>query len=261
MGKKRAGAREHGGAKMPHVFEGDAVLTELLAAAGSPLTVRQVRERMKVGHGHGAPAAQLVAGLFESEPRFSSPDLALRLYGNLFGLWDSLTAPEPSEPVAKKGPTRGEPKREHLPAPAPIDQQGPLTEAFVEAAWRHVADLPQRDLERLMHRYENTQPELTEWVREEAGEAVVVHETADTLCFELWAFLEMARTKKLRTVLRSDLDAAREDAPKLDPALEAYLAEAIEEAKLDDDEALAPVDAERVGRIVRAAVNALSPGR
>ncbi len=258
MGKKRAGSKEHAHSAVPHHYEGEAVLGELLAVAGSELEVAEVKEQLRQAQAQKVPAAQAFPSLFAGEPHFPAPDLAMRLYANLFGLWDRLAAGGPVEPTQHAGPSRhAEEKREVAPKPAAI-AEGPVTEEFVEGAWRYLADLPQREMERLMHRYENTQPELSEWVRQEAGTPDVALENADTLSFELWAILELAFSeKKFRPVLMSELESSRPSPEKLEPALESYLTEALEEAKLDEKEPLLAGDSERIAPIVRAVVRTL----
>ena len=156
--------------EMDRTFEGDEVLAGLLGEARSSCDVAQVRRRFAEALARGQAAGEAIATLWEAEPRFASPSLARRVYSNLFGLWDSL-GPAPSP-----GPK--------APAPEPEwDGPGQLTPDFVEAAWRWLEDLPPKEMQRLLHRFENGQPELSEAVRFEAGESDDVLQTADTLAF------------------------------------------------------------------------------
>ena len=154
---------------------------------------------------------------------------------------------------------KGEPEKTPAPAPAPV--VGPLTDEFVEAASKHLAELPPRESERWLHRYENTQPELAEAVRLQAGDDAAVLESADTLSFELWAMLELAQPKRLRVALMDELAAALESVEAPLPALDRYLDACVAEAKSDPARRLTPEQAAKVARIARAVVRTLSRAR
>src|SRR5919204_5087327 len=87
---KRGESREP--LSIPHVYEGPEVVSALLARAGSPLGATEVAERFRAAHAAGADRSDAIPALFDAEPRFSSPDEARRLYGNLFALWDRIAA-------------------------------------------------------------------------------------------------------------------------------------------------------------------------
>lgn len=245
------------GAHLPRHYEGKGVLQALLQASGSELGAEAVAVRFgEVLARRGTPD-EAIPSLWAGEPRFASPDLALRAYGNLFGLWDRLAAGLPAEPgaVASEGQVA---ERAPAPRPDPLGE-GPLTEAFVESAWRHLADLSPRETERLAHRYENTQPDLFEFVRLEGGEDAAVVDNADTLVFELWAMLELARPDPGRRALRSsEIEAAKKRSDAPEPALARYIDEALTEAELDDERPLTPAQSGQVGLIARAAARALA---
>ncbi|MGI5861405.1 MAG: hypothetical protein ACOX6T_05025 [Myxococcales bacterium] len=240
---------------LPRVYEGEEVLADLLQAAGARLDVAAVKERLSAAQAKGEEPSAVFPRLFEGEPRFPAPEVALRLYANLFGLWDRLAAGGPVEPAAAAPESEAE--REPAPAPAPVGE-GEWSDEFVEAAWRYLADLPERELERLEHRYENTQSELAEAVRFEAGEAPVAVETADALAFEIWAMYGLARPKaKPRQVTMAELQNARESSEVPQPALDRYLVEVVGEAELDEEEPLAPEDAKVVLDLARAVARSL----
>ena len=229
----------------PRRYEGEDALAALLKDAGSPLSVDDVCALMHDAQAEDVGVDELFPELFDDEPRFSSPQAAQRLYANLFGLWDRI-AGKPGAPS---------PKREAAPAPELLE--GPLTDEFVDAAWKHLADLPLRESERWLHRWENTQPELTEALRVEAGEDDAVLDNADTLGFELWAMLELAQPQmRRRVVLLDEFQAALESSDAVEPALASYIDEAIEEAKLAEPP-LSDEQAEKVARMARAVVRAL----
>jgi hypothetical protein len=233
-------------AQLSRRYEGEDTLASLLKEAGSSLSVDEVCALMHDAQAEAVGADELFPELFfDDEPHFSSPEAAQRLYANLFGLWDR---------IAGKSRT-ATPKHEPATAPEPVE--GPLTDEFVEAAWRHLADLPLRESERWLHRWENTQPELTEALREQCADDGAVFENVDTLGFELWAMLDLAQPKKrLRPVLLDELQAALDASDAPEPALDGYIDEAIEEAKLADPP-LSDEQAQKVARLARAVVRAL----
>jgi hypothetical protein len=240
---------------LPRFYEGEEAFGALLAAAGSPLGVADVKERLRAAQKQGRAPSTVFPELFEGAPRFPSPDVALQFYANLFGLWDRLVSGGPVEP-AESGPV--EEKHEPAPAPEPI-AEGPLTEAFVEAAWRHLADLPARELDRLSHQFENSQSELTEMVSFEAGESEAAIETVETLLFELWAMLGLARPgASIPTVTVEELRRAQGESGNPEPALERYCVDSVAEAELDEETPLAHEDAEKVLELAGAAIRALA---
>ncbi len=250
MGKR---SRESG---LPREYEGEAILALLLEGAGSPLPVDEVKSRIEDAQGRKLPPAAVFPGFFEQEPRFASPDDALRLYSNLFGLWDRIAGGGPVEPVPTQPRKREKPPRAPRPAPPP---EGPLSEEFVDAAWRFLADLEPREHQKLLHRYENTQPELSELVRAEAAGAISTLETADTLSFELWAMFDLARPeRKQRPVSLKELKAALGEAETGEPALEKYIEQALAEAALEDENPLGPEEARQVRALARAVVRTLA---
>jgi hypothetical protein len=229
----------------PRRYEGEDALAALLKDAGSPLSVDDVCALMHDAQAEDVGVDELFPELFDDEPRFSTRQDAQRLYANLFGLWDRIAG-------KSEAPS---PIRELAPAPEPLE--GPLTDEFVEMAWRHLADLPLRESERWLHRWENTQPELTEALRVEAGEDDAVLDNADTLGFELWAMLELAQpNRRRRAVLFDEFREALGSSDAPEPVLGVYIDEAIEEAKLADPP-LSDEQAQKVARLARAVVRAL----
>jgi hypothetical protein len=247
-GRKRSKADES--AQLSRVYEGAQKLDERLAGAGSSLKASEVAELFRDAQAEGMGPEEAVPELFDEEPRFSTSDDAKRLYSNLLGLWDRVVANEPIEPAGRVA------DRDRPLTPAPAAIEGPLTDEFVEAAWKHLGDLPPRESERWLHRFENTQPELTEALRLEAGEDAAVLDNADTLAFELWAMLELARPGRHRAASLGEFRSAlgRPDSPE--PAMERYLEEAVEEARVEAG--LTEAQAQQVARIVRAVVRVLT---
>jgi len=254
MGRRAKGTMDEANPHLRRQYDGEAVLAELLAVSGSPINVEEVKSRIQEAQAEGEPAGELFPTFFEGEPRFPSPEVALLLYSNLFGLWDRIAAGGPVEPEPTlEGEERAEPQ-----PPPPHEGEGPLSDEFVEAAWRYLADLPERELQRWSDRYENTQPELSEHVRYRAGDSTAAVDTADTLAFELWAMLSMARPgTTLPPVSTRALEATEGQSEMLEPALEAYALDVIEEAQLEEEEPLAAEDAPRIATLVRAVIRTL----
>jgi hypothetical protein len=260
MSRRRKDEKKGAAAPLERLYEGEAVLAKLLADVGSLAKVGEAVELFRTAQAEGMEADEAIPDLFYEEPRFASADQARRLYSNLFGLWDQIAAGEPGAP--KAGRPEG---RVRAPAPAPEPISGTLTDDFVEAAFRHLADLPQRDAERWLHRWENTQPELTEALRLEAGDDEAVLENADTLAFEVWAMLELAQPARNRPALLGQFQEALDATDEPEPALARYVEEAVEEAvdesRLDGARPLSQEQAAKVRRIALAVVRSLAQVR
>lgn len=257
MPAKRGGPKREGigASRLPRAYEGRAALAGLLAQGGASMSADEVEQAIREAQAEGEPPGEVFDLLFEEEPRFPSPETAARLYGNLFGLWDRIAAGGEVEP-APRAAAPGEVTR--APAPKPTTER-PLPGEFVEAAWRHLADLSDKEIVRLGHRWENCQPELSEQVRLDAGESDVAVDTADTLAFELWAMLDLARGgARIRPVLREEYEAARVSHEIPEPTLDRYAEEAVHEARLDEREPLSEFDAERVAAVTRAVLRCLA---
>ncbi|MGC4117055.1 MAG: hypothetical protein QM765_21340 [Myxococcales bacterium] len=237
------------------VYEGEAVLQRLLKASGASVAVSEVIELFKSAQTGKVGPDEAFPDLFDDEPRFASAMDAKRLYDNLFGLWDRVAAGGPLEPQGRpEGKARAV-------APAPEPMSPPLSPEFVEAAWKHLVDLPAKDTERWLHKWVNTQPELTEALQLEAEGDLAVADAADTVTFEAWSMMELAQTTRIRPVLMSEFRAELESKDAPEPALDQYIEDALEEAGLDEEQPLAPEQAAKVSRLVRAAVRALAKAR
>ncbi len=158
----KGGDRPSGSPSFAGVYEGPEVLTALLAQAGSPYDAEEVAERFALARAEGDDRSEAIPALFEEEPRFPSPDEARRLSANLFGLWDRVAA---GLGAADDAPEVAQPRR----APAAAPDRGSLagdrlTPEFVEAMWKHVASLPEREARRLRDRFQNVQPDLAGWL-------------------------------------------------------------------------------------------------
>lgn len=219
--------------ELPLVYEGPEVLSALLARAGSPHDAAEVAERFQRAQAGGQERSDVVPALFPDEPRFESADAARRLYGNLFALWDRLAAGFTA--VDDAPALRSEPALGPSPGPPPLPPRGAahgdqLASQLVEAVWKHLAALSERERTRLRDRFEGAQPDLTAWLqaRPLPDEAAVA---AEDLAFEAWAMFDVAFGERLGKVEFSELRALEAEPPTLEarqPALAAYVAEALD---------------------------------
>jgi hypothetical protein len=240
-----------------HVYEGPEVVSELLRRAGSPHDAEEVAAAFRRAHEAGEPRSVVIPGLFPSEPRFDSPEAAQRLYANLFGLWDRVAAglgahddapevvPEPPEPppLPDRGSAEGD----------------TLDPDLVDAAWRHLAALAPRELQRRHDRFANAQPDLLAWL-----EATPLPESgglaAMDLAFESWAMFDQAFGDRLAAVDYRDLRELEKEPPTLEetqPALAAYVAEQLDNLA-DEDAAFGEPERAQVERALAATIAALT---
>ena len=235
-------------------YEGPEVLTELLAQAGSPHGADEVAEHFRTASAAGEPRSDVIPSLFPEEPRFDSPEAARRLYANLFGLWDRV--------AAGLGADADEPVLVETPPPAPergsVDGRV-LPQEFVEASWRFLAALPEREVSRLRDRFQNLQPDVDAWLGEvelpEVG-GVAAHD----LAFEAWVMFDRAFDERLGDVDWKDLRDLEAEPPALEslqPALAAYVAEQLENLQ-DEEPAFGAPERAQVEKVVAAAAAALT---
>ncbi len=240
------------------VYEGPELLSALLERAGSALSAPEVAQRFRAAIAAGEDRSDAIPALFEAEPRFASPDEARRLYGNLFALCDRLAA---GEDIAGEAP---EPDPEIAPAPAPplpprgASERAELAPELVEAVWKHLAALSERDRRRLEDRFENAQPDLAAWL-----DAAPLPESgalaAQDLAFETWAMFDVAFGDRLGAPAFNDLRALEAEPPPLEtsqPALAAYVTEALDLAQ-DEDPSFGAAERAQVERVVAAVAVAL----
>lgn len=234
-------------------FEGADTLDGLLSLAGANVDARQAAEAMAEAAAEGRSPAEVFPGFFDQEPRFPDPEIARRLYENLFGLWEAVKAGGRPEALLKgERPERVKPVRPEAPGGW---GEGP-EEAWVEAAWRYL-DADARARERLWHSFENRQDALLGWLD---GEDLTDdgYGVLRLLLSELSAMIELGT--------QSPLSAARVEGPPgsddagavpVPEALWAYATEALDEAEQDDEAPLSPGESERVKRLARAGLGAL----
>jgi hypothetical protein len=210
-------------------YEGPQVLDGLLARAGCPLVTAEVETRFQEAIAAGVDRSDAVPALFEKEPRFGSPDEARRLYANLFGLWSRVRAGHAAT---------GEPRPTPVPessGPPPVPERGSASgrevpHDVVEAVWRHLDAMPERDRRRARHRFEAAQPDLASWVDALPLPDVGAVAVAD-LVFECWAMLDTAFGDRLGAASWGDIRALAAEPPPLEheqPALGAYVAEVLD---------------------------------
>lgn len=247
--------REESEVGIPAIYEGPEVLSALLGRAGSPLLAEEVAERFAAAQRAGESRGEVIPGLFPAEPRFASPGDSRRLYGNLFGLWHRVAAglgPIDDAPEVAARPPPPAPERGTL-------QGDRLTDDQVEATWRYLASLPERERRRLHDRFENGQPHLSAWLDladlpETGGRA------AAELVFEAWAMFDQGFDERLGTPTFDEIQAVEAEPPPLEseqPALAAYVAEQLDNLT-DEDPAFGAAERAQVERVVAAASAALT---
>lgn len=238
-----------------HRFEGREVLQGLLELAGSPASVEEVLEAMRAAHAEGAPVQEVISALFEEEPRFPDPSYAQRLFQNLLGLWDLVVSGARIDLSAKERPPR--PKKVKPTPPEPFGNEGP-SEAFVEAAWRYMEDLDNRERNRFEHAFENRQDALL-GLLDEQGLTDEGYACARHLLFELFSMIELGWRPGVGRASRERLLKAPGDG--VPAALKAYAEEAVFEAEQDEQVPLSPDEGRKVREVVERGLAALWEAR
>jgi hypothetical protein len=259
MGRRRKGEPGSGGeAALPSVYEGPEVLSELLQRAGSPFRTPEVAERFRQAQAAREDRSDVIPALFDEEPHFASPEEARRLYGNLFALWMRVAtglSTEADVPAATPVPTPV--------AARPLPERGAargsqLTPPLVEAVWKYVDSLAERERKRLRDRFENAQPDLVAWL-----DAVPLPEegalAAQDLAFETWVMFDVAFGDRAGAASFDDLRALAAEPPPLEssqPALAVYVTEALD-LVTEEDATFAAAPRAQVERVVATVAAAL----
>lgn len=262
--------------ELARVYEGIEILDALLHEAGAEVDGEQAIARLAAAIAERRPAAEVIPSLFPEEPHFAGSEYAMRLYGNLFGVWDLLLAgrspealgaaraPTPPPPEEALGPEEGGPMEYALPARGSIPGEVVPFEV-VEGTWQMLQSLPERERARRLDRYENSQSELAEWARSAEALSDVGLETLEYLCFELAQMFDQAFGARFGAVPFAALEAAAPaEVDRLQPYAVDYLEESLDEAEEDEEEEGLPAEeratVEELGkRAIVAMTRALRP--
>jgi hypothetical protein len=232
-----------------HHYGGPKALGALLAAAGSPLGVGEVIERMRLAQRERRAASEVIPELFgDGEPRFGDPLEAQLTFQNLLGLWDLLASGRPLPERKVDRPAK--PPRPAPVHPGPYGPEGP-DGAWVEKAWRYLEDLPERERRRLEDAFENRHDALVGSL-DAAGLSDDGYLAVRRLVFELYAMIDLGRPSG-----RQEPGGAR----GIPPALGAYADEALFEVEQDQEAPLPAAEAARVRDVVDHALAALWEAR
>jgi hypothetical protein len=194
----------------------------------------------------GVPAPVVIQALWEDEPRFTSPDDAARLFGNLLGLYELVAAGGKLDLTTKVAKV----KREKAQKPEPFGRNEP-DDGFIEAAWRYFDDFP-KERQRFEHAFENRQDALVSWLDgsglEDAGFALARHLTG-----EVFAMLELGG-REVATI-HEEMIPAKASLDSLPKALGEWIEESLFEAGSDEASPLPDKEVALVRDVVaRAAV-------
>lgn len=272
MGSKRD--RKKGGTRkaprLERIYEGIEILDALLVEAGAEVDGSQAIARLATAVAERRPASEVIPALFPSEPRFAGSEYAMRLYGNLFGVWDlllagrspeelsSTRAPAPPPVEEELGPEEGGPMEYALPARGSIPGEVVPFEV-VEGTWQMLESLPERERGRRLDRFENVQSELVAWVQDRDGLSDLGQEALGYLCFEMAQMFDQAFAERFGAVDFSALEGATpEEADRLQPYVVDYLEESLDEAEEEEAEGLAPDERARIEALGRRAIVAMT---
>ncbi len=274
QGPKGGAKRQRGGgaaSSLARIYEGPELLDKLLQKAGASVDTRGLIARFREAIAQDQVPPEVIPGLFPKEPRFGGPEDAMRFFSNLFGVWDLLTAGVAEEEILQ-GPVQVEEEAAdeetdeeargasdvELPPRGSIEgTQVPVD--IVDATWQLIGDMPPRERTRLQDRYANTQSELAEWARTVEGLDAPAQETLEYLCFEVAQMFDNAFGDRFGGVRIRELEKANADeADALQPYAADYVAETLEEAEEDDEEAVSPDELTLLERYARKALVAMT---
>ncbi|RMG15696.1 MAG: hypothetical protein D6729_12210 [Deltaproteobacteria bacterium] len=230
-------------------YEGEAVLADLLRAAGCDLSVEEVRFEFEAAleEDEETRPGDIIPLLFEREPRFRSTDEARRLYQNLFGLWNEVRA-------ARRG---GALPILETPAPPPAPPpEGAVEGREVPAAYvTYVAQVllsDPRAQRRAEDRLENRQPELVAWFRDALADAEPqAEEFGLGLCVVAHEAFRHAFGPRLGVASSGHATGEVGGAAEPQPALAAYMEDALDEAMEVEEEPLCEADRALLSRLLR----------
>ena len=274
QGPRKGGAERQRGEPaaaptLARVYEGPELLGRLLEKAGASVDVPGLIERFQQAIAEDKLPPEVIPGLFPKEPRFGGAGDAMRLYSNLFGVWDLLTAGVAPEVILQgrvEEELAAEAAEEEEPAGPTVElpPRGTIAGREVpyevcEGTWQTLADLPPRERTRRQDRYSNTQSELAEWARTVEGLEPPAQETLEFLCFEVaemfdHAFGDRFGQVRLKELLKADPD----EADKLQPYVADYVAETLEEAEEEEEEAISPEELALLEKYARQALVAMT---
>lgn len=230
-------------------FEGKSTLDQLLKASGCLMSTEQIAGRMLQAQQQGQQPALVIPKLFEGEPRFPDPSAAARLYGNLLGLWDLLSA-HPNLDLER--PPAQFPPKSREPPPA-FGEAGP-DGTWVAACFTYLEGLDKNGLNRLQHSFENRQDALLGYLEEQTltddG-----FDTARQLLFELFAMIKLGWPPGIRSVFRAELEG--EAATQIPEALWSYAKEVLFEAETDEKSPLSSDEASRLRTLIEHGLRAI----
>jgi hypothetical protein len=255
------------------IFEGPEVAGRLLQRAGAQVDLAGLLDRFAAAIAEDKLPPEVIPGLFPKEPRFGGPEDALRLYGNLFGIWDLLGGGSDREAILSGSvlPEEDEAEEEELEeeeGPPPMSIELPprgsvegteVPHEVVDGTWQQLESLVARERTRRQDRYSNTQSELAEWARLAEGLDGRAQELLEYLSFELAEMFDHAFGDRFGMVRYGELKAAAPDrADALQPYAADYVTEVLDEAEEDAEEPLTADEREVLERHARRALVAMT---
>lgn len=230
-------------------FEGRTVLDSLLAESGSLADTQDVASAMTQAIQEKVPAAAVIEALWDDEPRFSSPQQAARLFGNLLGLYDLIAN---GRVIDLSVAAARQPKRK-AERPAPFGADGP-DDAYLQAALEYLADFP-KEKQRLEHMFENRQDALLSWL-DGTGLSDEAFGLARQLLVEVFAVLELGG-RAVPVIHPTEFETQSTATPAPQALLEG-VEDALSEAGSDETQPLAEAEVESLRKILGWAVAAMA---
>jgi hypothetical protein len=229
-------------------YEGPEVLSQLLEVSGCGLTHEEVVDEFECAVEEGTRAHDIIPLLWEeSEPAFPDAASARRTFGNLFALFDLIASDAVADLI-------------QLPE---FDPNAPISPEHAEKAWSALDELSDNDVARAVDRFENCQPEISNFVQERLdNHSDLAIECALSHAFEAWWILDHLRSevdgsRASREALSKAFDETEETAEEAEPALAILVTTGLWEQAAHEEHPLAEDSIPVIERVLQAVRQAL----
>ena len=230
--------------RLKREFEGEETLTLLLNQTKCEFTFDEVVEEFECGIEEGSQAGEIIALLWEREPRFKDTKTAQRTFGNLFGLWDLIAAQSAENLIDLEDPK---------------SFSRPLTINQIERLSNDLAQLSEKEFMRAQSQFENEWDGLALFATQRLGEASELAQSIFfRLAFDTWWILNRVSITPLPVLAHTQFAYIEEQLNDGLADAEPSLGHLVDVAMWDheaDDQHIAPGEARLIEHCLTAVRN------